>query len=284
MNKLANSAVSTAKIQAGAVTSSRLADGAVSAAKMGLANTIFVEAAGPAETDNCNALLDALVEAVGASAANPVVIVLGPGTYDCGSNPIALNPFVELRGASRRTTRIMGSPNGNITLLTGLIRMASNSAVRDLAVHRDGSDSFQAGISAASASDIEITNVLTEGVNPVGGFSYGMRFDSSNGIYIENVIAMADGGTNQARGIVMVSSTGIAVNLNAMGQNASSINGGGQTIGLTCRNCVMEGATWGITGGGNMVSSQVINGVGSGSPACVGSYDENFTALDATCN
>ena len=283
VNKLANAAVSTAKIQTGAVTGSRLADGAVSAAKLGLANTIYVEAAGPAETDNCNALLDALSAASGATAADPVVIVLGPGTYDCGSNPVTLIPFVELRGTSRRTTFVIGSPDGSNTSLTGLIRMASNSAVRDLTVRRNGSDSFQAGISANAASDIEITDVVSEGFNSVGGFSYGLRFDNSDGIYIENVIATADGGTSQARGIVMVLSTGVAVNLSALGQNASGVNGGGQTIGLTCRNCVFEGSSWGINVGGNVISSQVINGVGSGSPSCVGSYDENFQALNASC-
>ncbi len=78
--KLAADAVTSAKILDGTIVNADISDGAVSAATLGLANTIFIEDTGT-PTDNCTDLLDALTGLTG-----PAAVVLGPGTYDCGSS------------------------------------------------------------------------------------------------------------------------------------------------------------------------------------------------------
>ena len=148
--KLATNAVNSVKLADGAVQTAKLTDGAVTGAKLNIANTFFVEAAGPADTDNCTALLAALGGIVG-----PATVLLGPGTYNCGANQISVGSEVALVGSGRNTTTILGSTSS----LDGVISITGNNAtVRDLTV-----------INSLATSDVVAINIGMEEApeNPV---------------------------------------------------------------------------------------------------------------------
>lgn len=97
------------------ITSEDLADGVVTAAKLGLANTAYVAADGATALDNCDALIAKMAEATG-----PALVVLGPGTYDCDDRQVVGPGAVSLQGTDRKRTTITGSledPSG----LEGLV-------------------------------------------------------------------------------------------------------------------------------------------------------------------
>ena len=134
-SKIANAAVTAAKIAPGAVNSGKILDGAVTAAKLGIKNSVYVEAAGPSTADNCNALLAALAGVSGNSATNPFVMVLGPGSYECGAQQIVMKPHVDLIGAGTSATFLKGQVDGEfITAADGaalrLLHIENNSAGR----------------------------------------------------------------------------------------------------------------------------------------------------------
>ncbi len=122
--RIADGAVTNKKIGIGAVREGRIANGAVTAAKLGLANTTFVEDS-ENDTANCNALRAALNAAV-----SPAVVVLGPGTFACGTNPVVLPPGVGLIGSGRNVTDI----TGNIEGLDGLVRLTDDTSLSHLTV------------------------------------------------------------------------------------------------------------------------------------------------------
>ena len=79
-------AINSSRIKNGSIKGADIKDGAVGAAQLGLDNTTYIEDSG-SPTDNCADLRDALTGLVG-----PAAVVLGPGTYDCGPNPVVLLP------------------------------------------------------------------------------------------------------------------------------------------------------------------------------------------------
>ena len=119
-------------IAAGAVTGAALADGAVTAAKLGLANTTFVAADGFGAIDNCDGLIDAL-----SAASGPAAVVLGPGLYDCGNRQVRVPAGVLLRGSGSGVTTIAGQlddPSG----AEGVVSLGDGSALSDLSVVHTG--------------------------------------------------------------------------------------------------------------------------------------------------
>ena len=117
---------------AGPVTSADLDDGAVTAAKLGIANTGYVEAASANPLDNCDALIAKLAETTG-----PALVVLGPGRYDCGRRQVRVPAGVELRGSGSPVTTLLGTLDHK-SGLEGLVRLASGSSLRDITVQHIG--------------------------------------------------------------------------------------------------------------------------------------------------
>ena len=164
---LADDAVTENAIAADSVGSEASADGAVTAAKLGLANTAFVAADGATAGDNCDALIDALAEATG-----PAVVVLGPGIYDCGDRQVVVPAGVSLRGTDRKRTTISGSledPSG----LEGLVVLGDGSVLSDLSVVHSGATDTSIAVSVPATSEgVEITDVrLSGGAGSAAGYA-----------------------------------------------------------------------------------------------------------------
>ena len=150
---MAAGSVTEGAIAEGVVGADALADGAVTAAKLGLANTAFVAADGATALDDCDALIDALADATG-----PAVVVLGPGTYDCGARRVVVPADVSLRGTDRKRTRITGDG------LDGLLVLGDGAVLSNLSVVHGGATETAIAVSVPAGSwGVEITDARLNG-------------------------------------------------------------------------------------------------------------------------
>jgi hypothetical protein len=143
-----NNSIVGADIKNGAIGNADLADGAIGPAKQGLANTIYLEDTGSV-TDNCADLRDAL-----AGLTGPAVVVLGPGTFDCGFSPVIVGSQVSLIGSGQNITTITGRLDG----IDGLVRLQGDEiTLRNLTVVNDddvgGGARFSAVVLGAGGVD-----------------------------------------------------------------------------------------------------------------------------------
>ncbi len=273
----------------GAVTAQKIADGAVTAAKLGLANMTFIEDSG-SDTANCDALLTALSGLTG-----PATVVLGPGTYDCGSSPVVLPAEVGLIGSGRKFTTIKGSVADNSD---GLVRLADDTELRDLTVVNDSGDTqdnfVAVGIGAGSVDtrNWRISDVTVRAIG-VGGINQGIvakpGVDCDGGEMI-NVTATASGGTaNEAIRINCSDGSVTGTNLSATGIGGSRGIGFAMTgaATVTFRNSSFVGDTESLflgVGTIRVISSELdgpfffVGGLVA-TLICVSAYDEAGAAL-----
>lgn len=227
------------------VSGAKIADGAISAAKLGVARTIYIED-GVSAAANCTALTDALSGLVG-----PAAVVLGPGAYDCESNPVVLPASVSLIGSGENLTTITGSVEGSNA---GLVRLTDDTALRGLTVQNVLSEGAGGSVAAVvigagrvDARNWRISNVTAEAKN--GQSATGITVPllvSCGDSEMTNVTAMASGGDSFNTGITVACFDGsvTASNLTAMssGSSAQGLAKNGMST-LTVRNSSLVGAT-----------------------------------------
>ena len=129
-NKIANAAVTAAKIAPDAVNQTKIADGAVGAAQLGIQNTTYIEDSGDAVA-NCTELMSVL-----GSATAPDVVVLGPGTFDCGvsgsSEILDVPAGVSLIGSGRYATTLTAD------VFREFVNVGAGSVLKSLTVVNTG--------------------------------------------------------------------------------------------------------------------------------------------------
>jgi hypothetical protein len=273
---IATETITTREIKNGSIAGVDLANGAVTAAKLGLARTTYVEDSGD-DAANCQALLAALD-----GLAGPATVVLGPGTYACGANPVVLPAGVSLIGSGENATTV----RGNVTADGGLVRLADDTALRHLTVDNDAAGvgpSFAIVIGAGFADtrrwriDNVTANALNAEFNTLAVFAKGVDCD---GGAMHNLTATASGGAGGNRGIELDCASGSIV--------GSNLQASGATIGLskfgesslTVKNSSLVGPTAVNRSAGTLrVISSELDGTVSGTVICVGDYDENGAAL-----
>ena len=286
VNKLANSAVSTAKLQAGAVTSSRLADGAVSAAKFGIANTVHIDDQGNPSA-NCTELRNVL-----AGLTGPAAVVLGPGTYDCGSNHVLLTSGISLIGAGRNLVTITGTQ----TSLDGLVRLQGNNIkLQGLTVFSDVSGlgfatAVTIGADHVTTLDWRLEEITAEAANGTN-FTFGVyaREVDCDGGKMSDVIARASGGDTNNRGIEFECLSGSITATDVRSEATGSIPRGLVKFGLstlTVRNSSFSGGDRSVSlSVGNLrVISSELDGSLFGAVDCVGNYTGSGAALSNGTN
>ena len=283
VTKLANSSVSSEKIQVGAVTTSRIADGAVTADKLaaslasGLTNTVQVGNNGTA-AENCTALRDELAAITDASATNPYVILLGPGVFDCGVQPLSMKAHVSIHGQGRNATFLEATFEGSDTV--GLIHAASDSELRGVTIDHAGA----VGVVIDSASNFRLTDALV--MSGAGGSARGVNVaGTAPEAVLTNVEILSESASN-CRGILVGAGVVTLNNVSATCTGGGSINWGGSMGNgtLIARNSVFQGddAGYHIFGGlavGQLANTQVINGLAllnGATITCFSVYDVNF--------
>jgi len=148
------------------------------------------------------ARLEALVEPLVGTAAEPYVVFLEPGSYDLGSGTLDLPAWVSLHGSGRKTTTL-GSDDPSIL---ALVAMATGSELHDLTVAvsstTDGATGVRVGQDAlVRLEDVEVYVLST------AGSALGLLSTSTGstaevdllGVHME-VTAV---GANTARGVAM---------------------------------------------------------------------------------
>ena len=288
-DKIAFGAVKTGRISDNAVSTPKLRDGAVTAAKLGLVNTFFIDDSGD-DAANCTALLAALASAVG-----PAAVVLGPGTYACGSNAVVIPAGVSLIGSGRNLTAITGTVIGN-----GLVVLAGDdTALAQLTVTNEEPPE------AVGATDIRAIFVAASGaarrwrLSDVGASAFngsqtnaavgGGPHDCDGGEMINVTATVSGGGSNTGFGFIcgfasVVSGTNLRATVSgddAVALHVDQFNG---STFVAVRNSAFKGETFsaqvlGPLEGRLKVVSSEIDGAVDGLVICVGDYDETGAAL-----
>jgi hypothetical protein len=249
---------------------------------------------------SCDSLREAAAT-ITTDGDHPGRILLGPGIYDCGADPIELQPHVALVGSGEGHTLIRGTVSGS----DGLVQIASNNLIENLAVRNDlsavgGSFSVAIGDNGTLASfDTVIRNVRAEAVG--GTMSFGVRLDNTSLVTcsggagpcprrLTNVLATGRDASDVNRGIMLGGSSYLTTLVNVVAEGV----GGSSSIGLllsatkvSVRNSVFVGSTNTVNTGSSEVTiahSHLDGGPVSGDDiTCFGAYDEAFLALDGGC-
>ena len=276
-NKIADGAVSSAKIQNAAITGAKLADATVTADKIGILNTVFVEAAGPSDTDNCNALIAAL-----AGATGPAAVFLGPGTYDCQAQQVIVPAGVALTGSGQTVTSIVGSV-GTVTT-EALVEVGDGGELSHLSVTNAGTTLRFLALNIGA--DVLVSNVAASASGD-GAFTialFGAGTTGCGNSVLRNIRAIAIGTGNQVRGIDLSCIGGghlRGFNVIGMASGGANVQGLSFSSGdLTFYNSFFEGTSNSAfsTGTLRMVSSELDGPISSG-VLCTNSFDQNGDPL-----
>ncbi len=283
-NKIADAAVTGAKLADQAVTGNKIADGAIAAAKLGLIGTVFVEADGLSDTDNCDSLIAAL-----SGLAGPAVVALGPGTYDCQTQSVIVPANVALIGSGRNVTTITGSLG--TPFVQGLVSLNSGSELRHLAVTNIGNiDSGNQMFAVSAAGENwhvgDVTLLTMDGPTVTTGL-FTSTTSPCDGVTLTNVKSTADADTGGVRAFQLGCSSGVmnGYNLHGIAQGASLSGVGiikfGDSDTVTVHSSSFKGARSARSLGGTLrIISSELDGTASGTVLkCVAAYDQNGDPL-----
>jgi hypothetical protein len=106
------------------------------------------------------ALLQALAGITTASAANPWLLKIEPGTYDVGATSFVMTPFVDVEGSGETVTKITGVGNGSNNV--GTVQAVTNTELRFLTVENTGGAAFAKPLLVNAAAP-RITHVTVLG-------------------------------------------------------------------------------------------------------------------------
>ncbi|HET9316919.1 MAG TPA: hypothetical protein VFQ51_15105 [Vicinamibacteria bacterium] len=139
-----------------------------------LLRTVVVRPVGTA-AQNGTALVTALIGITTASATNPWLLKIEPGTYDVGPTPLIMKPFVDIEGSGEGVTRITGT--GQTTNALGTVHAVTDSELRDLTVENRGGDAYAKALFVDGGTP-RISNVT---VLAFGGTIESQGFFAQNG-------------------------------------------------------------------------------------------------------
>jgi hypothetical protein len=267
--------------------------------------TVLVSPVGTA-TENGTALINALAGITTANSTNPYLLKIEPGIYDIGANSLQMKSYVAVEGSGEITTII----TGHIASSSGVVLGASYAEIRFLTVQNTGGGYYAIAIYNSSASP-KITNVTasasggTENCGVVnisssprmknvtasgsgGSENCGVHNVVSSSPIMTNVTASASGGTVRNGGVVNCSSSPTMTNVMASASGTNSYGVYSETSGTIRINyTVIKGSTNTIRNGSGVTTyvgnTQLDGGAVSGTLTCVGAYDENYVALDTSC-
>jgi hypothetical protein len=139
------------------------------------ARIVLVNAVGPTEIDNGNALRNAVTVAFTAnpspSATNPYIILLEPGNYELQGSSVSLPSFIKLKGFDRASTvisaneeviRVPISNQGSMEAVSIVSRGTSNSAINVFGTLR-ANDVYVSGRWAINSGQVNISNSEVNG-------------------------------------------------------------------------------------------------------------------------
>ncbi len=150
--KLASGAISGSAIAAGAVTDDKIA-GPISRSKLQMLGGVAVVARSGGDYLTPQAAMAALATWCGTpTATNPCVIMVMPGTYQLGSQPLIMQPFVDIAGSGRGVTVLSGNVDGPLII-------GSSSELRDLTAQNTASGA-NVGVGVRNVASLRRASVI----------------------------------------------------------------------------------------------------------------------------
>jgi hypothetical protein len=224
-------------------------------------STVVVSPTGT-DTENGTALLNALTGITDASATNPYLLLIEPGTYDLGSSVLRMKDHVDIEGSGQLHTTITSSTSSACS--NGTVIGANNAELSFLTVRNTGSSNCIAAIYNNAVSP-RLTHVTAEAA---GG---------------------AAGGATNAIGVFTIVNANLTMtNVTAVASSSGSANFGmlNDSSSPTIKQSTLTGSTRSLAQEGGTVkvaNTQLVGSVvrTSGTLQCFNNYDENLAAV--TC-
>ena len=182
------------------------------------------------QAQNGSALLAALAGITTASAANPWVLKIEPGTYDVGTTSFVMKPFVDVEGSGETVTKITGQGSASNTV--GTVQAVTNSELRFLRVENTGGAAYAKALFVDAAAP-RISHVTVFGV---GGSTESQGFFAQNGATptVHHLTANASAaGAASSFGVINLGAGPVYFNLNAFANGGSFAVGVGSYGGAT---------------------------------------------------
>jgi len=287
-NLQCNGCVNSREIQNGSIRAADLAPG------LAFGRTVLVQSNGATNAANCNRLRNALAQIDDASIGNPVLVKLERGTYNCGSTPLAMKPFVTIEGAGRSFTRIIGNTASDQGVVTG----ANEAALRRLSVEHAAIGSGLAVAINTAGRRVSLTDAAIKVDSATAGNMFGILAPGGF-LDLTNVSVHTN---NPGRGGIAINATSGA-RLNMMNVWARNLSNAGNPVALllfdssaTSHGGLFNSNIFGLLGVGNsvfeLVGGTVLGGRGvaagfTGSFTCVGVAKEvagTLTLRAADCS
>ena len=133
--------------------------------------TVVVSPVGT-DTENGQALLDAMENITDASASKPYLLHIEPATYDLGNGSLNMKPFVDIEGSGEINTVITSVVSSNCTFV-GTVNGANNAEMRFLTVRNTGANGCKVAISVDAAS-LRLTHLTAESTGDGGDVNIGV--------------------------------------------------------------------------------------------------------------
>jgi hypothetical protein len=182
--------------------------------------TTVVSPADEASPAMNGAALKAAVEGASATATEPWLIKVEPGTFDlCSAGAITVPSYVHLEGSGESATILTAC--GSPTYPQGSLRLQSHSAVRSLTVINSGSGTDTTAISVVNATDVAVAHVTARALGGSGGFSSGLYVETGTSVVVRDSTFEAGGNQYNAGVYVRLASDVDLIDLDATATRGS---------------------------------------------------------------
>lgn len=232
-------------------------------------NRLLVVSAGGAAADNCQGLRDTLTAITDATAANPYVLRLEPGEYDCGTSTVTMKPHVDLEGSGEGITRVFGSHDATADDL-GVIDLVDQVEIRFVTIENTGGHfGLATAVSATTAGESRITNAT-------------VISDDTTATSCAMFVSLLGGGDPGSVEVHLRDST-----IRGDFDGLFLQNGTGKVVarGSTIAGTTDVGISTVMNDEVVLAHSQLINGFFAGGDlTCLFSYDGNLAQLDSGCS
>jgi hypothetical protein len=180
--------------------------------------TVVVSPVGTAAA-NGTALLQALAGITTASAANPWLLKIEPGTYAVGTTSFVMKPYVDVEGSGETVTKITGQ--GQASNSVGTVRGVTNSELRFLTVENTGGAAFAKPLLVDNAAP-RITHVT---LLSSGGSVETHGFWAQNGAtptVSDLTVSVSATGDTDIYGVVNMSASSVMFNVNVFSNGGAT--------------------------------------------------------------
>lgn len=230
------------------------------------ARTIVVPADG-------QALRDAAAAAGGATAHEPWLLLLEPGTFDLGTRPLTLPAHVDVQGSGRGASTIAcGCGDGDGGAGAAAVAMGANTELRDLRIENEASTAFAYGIAIEGSGTFALTDVAVEvigtassafGIWAIGGDlrMRGVEIEAEASAAFQRAVSIHDAASVDLQGLrARAAGAGTNTGLHVTNTTFAHVEGGifeaangaeNHAIRLSGSEARLVGVTADATGGGD---------------------------------